>query len=64
MASHGPRILSRREHFWRELLPGVDDEESRQIILGFIEEEQRGFGDHAELGEPEERTVAGGGTGN
>ena len=34
-----PRIMSRREYFWRQLLPGAPDEESRRIMLGYIAEE-------------------------
>jgi len=52
------RVMSRREHFWRQLLPGVDDEEMRQIILAFIKEEQVKAWNRAEAEEPEGRTVA------
>ena len=34
-----PRVMSRREYFWRQLLPGAQDEESRRIMLGYIAEE-------------------------
>ena len=51
-------------HSWRQLLPGVDDDESRQIIMGFIEEEVTKAEQPGEPEEPEVMAVAEGETGN
>ena len=59
MSSRWPRIISRREYFWRQLLPGVgDDEELRLGILAIIEQERRGSREDVEKERPKGGTGA------
>ena len=52
MTSRRKRILYSREEYFRSLLPGAKDEETRQAILAIIEEERGESGNHAKPEEP------------
>ena len=60
MSSKRQRILLSREEYFRALLPGAKDEETRQAILALIEEDGGRSGNQAEPGEPAKDPVGDG----
>jgi len=52
MTSRRQRTLKSSEEYFRSLLPGAKDEETRQAILAIIEEERGRSTNHAKPEEP------------